>query len=809
MCASRMLLRVAVFAAVLWIPSRAHAGWPHDPSNGNVAVCAGAGDQLMQRTISDGVGGVIVVWSDTRSGNVDIYAQRISSTGALLWGPAGIPICTAATDQLSPEPAPDGNGGVVVAWYDSRNGNIDIYAQRVSAAGTVLWATNGVALCTATGTQVFPNVSSDGLGGAIVCWRDERSGISDIYAQRVNAAGVPQWAANGAAVCVATGAQESQAIVSDAANGALVVWTDFRNGGVSDVYAQRVSASGVPLWTANGVAICLATNEQLESRLCMDGSGGAMIVWTDYRGGSSEIYAQRVSPSGAIQWAANGALVCTAPFGRFGPNIAADGSGGALVAWIDFRSGVSADIFGQRITTGGASQWAANGVALCTAPGAQYQPIVLPDDAGGAIVTWYDLRNASNGNNDDVYAQRVSPAGVRLWAQDGTAISTPSGNQGGPGLVSDGAGGAIIVWGDSRTPGRNLVFAQRVERFGKLGNPEPLITSVKDVRNDQGGLVKLSWAASYLDIDPTFGVLDYRIWRSVPTRALANPAFALRRGITEDADEAAMGGKLWTGPSAAADYAWELIGSQPCGPVASYSFVASTTADSLGTGNPRTAFMVQARASSVSGSPYWFSAPDSGYSVDDLAPLAPAALSGHYTAGTTHLSWNANQEADLAGYRLYRGSTISFVPGPSSLVGTATETGYTDPAGAPYFYKLTAVDVHGNESPASTLTPSGTLDVPGAGAVLELAFAPVSPNPVLDVAALSFALPRPGRVRLEVLDVNGRRVARVAEGEFTAGRHVMPWRVESAHSQAVAAGVYLCRLEFEGRTLTRRMIVTR
>jgi hypothetical protein len=52
------------------------------------------------------------------------------------------------------------------------------------------WVPNGTALCTATGTQVSPDIASYGAGGAIVAWQDGRSGTNDVYTQRVTHVGI-------------------------------------------------------------------------------------------------------------------------------------------------------------------------------------------------------------------------------------------------------------------------------------------------------------------------------------------------------------------------------------------------------------------------------------------------------------------------------------------------------------------------------------------------------------------------------------------------------------------------------------------
>src|SRR5207245_658083 len=126
-------------------------------------------------------------------------------------------------------------------------GSWDIYTQRVNAAGVPQWTADGVALSIAAGDQTNSQLVSDGSAGAIVAWQDYRNGgIPDIYAQRVNAAGVPQWTADGVAICTSAGVQEDPQLVSDGSAGAIVAWEDYRNGGIGDIYAQRVNAAGVP-----------------------------------------------------------------------------------------------------------------------------------------------------------------------------------------------------------------------------------------------------------------------------------------------------------------------------------------------------------------------------------------------------------------------------------------------------------------------------------------------------------------------------------------------------------------------------------
>ncbi len=98
------------------------------------------------------------------------------------------PISTAVSSQHYPTITSDGAGGAIITWHDYRSGtNTDIYAQRVNDSGIVQWTTDGVAISTAANSQVNPTIVSDGAGGAIITWQDNRNGTNtDIYAQNVD-----------------------------------------------------------------------------------------------------------------------------------------------------------------------------------------------------------------------------------------------------------------------------------------------------------------------------------------------------------------------------------------------------------------------------------------------------------------------------------------------------------------------------------------------------------------------------------------------------------------------------------------------
>jgi hypothetical protein len=106
------------------------------------------------------------------------------------------------------------------------------------------------------------------------------------------------------------------------------------------------------------------------------------------------------------------------------------------------------------------------------------------------------------------------------------------------------------------------------------------------------------------------------------------------------------------------------------------------------------------------------------------------------------------------------------------------------------------------------LTPPATAAVPWT----ELAAPSLScaPNPVHASATLLFAVPAGGtRVRVEVLDLAGRRVATPVDGFRTGGSQTATWNARDDHGRPLRPGVYLCRYAAAARTETRRIVVSR
>jgi len=432
------------------------------------------------------------------------------------WSVNGNALSLAANVQSAPVAAPDGQGGAYVVWLDTRNGNTDLYAQHVTANGTLAagWAADGNAVCSDPSTQGPPRVAADGLGNVYVTWHDPRTGLFDIYLQKLASGGVaPGWPANGVTVCNAANSQINPTLIADA-NGALVTWSDVR-GASEDVYVQHVLANGTvdAAWPVNGAILGGANQQQAFPQIVSDGAGGAIVVWEDGRNGGAittqlDIYAGHMKSTGAADstWGNNGALVCLQPgFDQNAPQAVAVPGGGAIFLWVDHRSGDS-DLYARRILGDGTFPpgWPADGNALVATIGEQVAPVAIPDGAGGVIVAWQDGRDTSSfPTNTDVFAVRLLTNGTRAagWAANGNDLSVQPDRQDVPAICGDGAGGALVAWKDGR-PGAEI-YAQHVKGDGTLfpgwaGDGLPVCTATEQqiaptIASDGGGGAICAW----------------------------------------------------------------------------------------------------------------------------------------------------------------------------------------------------------------------------------------------------------------------------------------------------------------------------
>jgi len=412
--------------------------------------------------VSDGSGGAVVAWSQG-----DSHVQRLDEHGEKLW--KDVVVCSSRGPTGTKDMADLGGNGVVLAWADTRNStpghldDLDIYAQRVGPQGEVLWDPEGLPIAVALGYQESPVVVSDDDNQVIVVWRESLlDGGRAIRAKKVGLQGENTWDNEGVVVCTYPAVPIPPfATVSDGQGGVIVVWEDEREN-FSSIYAQRVDSAGNPLWAENGVP--LAPGRYNSPEIIADGQHGAIIAWRAGHTDTARVYAQRVDGDGTLLWAGEGLFVCVPTLGIW--SMATDGEGGALFAWEDMDPQAQTHtLHAKRVNGEGEVLWEKE-LAVSHALEESFHVALTGSGTSGAIIVW--RLGASPHTGGVVYAQKLDAKGDILWAKDGVQVfSQTLKYQGIPQVISDGYGGAIItaVTGKSDSK-KDLLHAQRLDAEG-------------------------------------------------------------------------------------------------------------------------------------------------------------------------------------------------------------------------------------------------------------------------------------------------------------------------------------------------------
>ncbi|REK09040.1 MAG: hypothetical protein DWQ37_19470 [Planctomycetota bacterium] len=311
------------------------------------------GDQTLPAVAMDADGDFVVTWTSTgQYGDGDgVFAQRYNAAGA----PQGAEFqvnTTTAGNQFGRTVAMDDDGDFVVAWTsDGQDGDdYGVYAQRFNAAGVPQGGEILVNSYT-TGRQMAPDVAIDADGDFVVAWMSEFQDGSEygVYAQRFNAAGAPQGGET--LVNTYTGStQQFPAVAIDADGDYVVAWESYgQDGNDYGTYAQRFNAAGTPQGGEFRVN-SYTSSVQWYADVAMDDDGNFAIVWesTGQDGDSEGVYLQAYNASGSPQ-SVELKINTYTPFAQRFPAVAMDADGDFRVAWMsDFQDGSGFGIFSQQ-----------------------------------------------------------------------------------------------------------------------------------------------------------------------------------------------------------------------------------------------------------------------------------------------------------------------------------------------------------------------------------------------------------------------------------------------------------------------------
>ena len=337
------------------------------------------------------------------------------------------------------------------------------------------------------------------------------------------------------------------------------------------------------------------------------------------------------------------------------------------------------------------------------------------------------------------------------------------------------------------------------------------IEKIADVPNDQGKQVRIVWNRFGGDGVSDNPITFYALWRRVDDMTVGtnneNPVYKSFDKIPVEASGIPTGTQIEMDGTL-----WDFVGSVPAAGLDMYSTTAPTLFDSTKVdGLHWSVFRVSGHTAIPT--VYAISPPDSGYSIDNLAPMAPSGFVGQETETGIALSWNEPVDEDFKYFALYRSTTSGFDPHSTEPLATITENNFIDAdvaIGTTYYYRLSAFDFSGNESDYTDELATVVTRVDGGaekGVPTDFALMQNFPNPFNPSTAIRFALPYAAKITLNIYNLQGILVRSLVSDKLNAGYHNIIWDGRDSAGQLVSAGTYICRLTSGSESITKKMVL--
>src|SRR5690606_10433434 len=381
-------MRTVLLLGLLALSPAALAQWSSDPA-ANLAVADAAGGQDQPKVAPAPDGGTWISWFDGASG-YDVRVQKLDAGGNEVFPHGGLLVADRGFSSTQDYGlSVDAAGNALLTFRDDRAGGTQITAALVTAAGDQPWGPTGVQLTNTSAFVAAPKIAGTSDGGAVVAWTQDES----TRLQKLDADGVPQWASD----VVLTPATGSYSASDLHAHGADVVLAFVHQtgpfGSPRHLLAQKFDAEGDPLWGAGHVAVFDGGSLQFGNfpTFVPDGAGGGVFSWYNTPGAGLQSYVQHVLPDGSEAFAHNGLAVPTnATRERVSPDVAYDAGTGAIYAfWTELANFQSLrGVYGQKFDAAGDRLWTDEGLAVVPVGSDDITGVRTVVNGPGAFVFW-------------------------------------------------------------------------------------------------------------------------------------------------------------------------------------------------------------------------------------------------------------------------------------------------------------------------------------------------------------------------------------------------------------------------------------
>lgn len=194
--------------------------------------------------------------------------------------------------------------------------------------------------------------------------------------------------------------------------------------------------------------------------------------------------------------------------------------------------------------------------------------------------------------------------------------------------------------------------------------------------------------------------------------------------------------------------------------------------------------------------------------ADTIAPQIPMGLMIEQNeVNAASLKWNKNIENDLNNYKIYRSFESNFDPDTlATYTYSTSDTFFVDSnveIGKHYYYKISATDIHENESEYSDEVSLLLVSIEDKSIVpTSYALYQNYPNPFNPVTKINYQIPQPGKVKIAVFDMLGKEVAVIENNIKDAGYYTLQF-----DGSNISSGIYFYKIIAGSFIETKKLVL--
>lgn len=463
-----------------------NAQWVNN-TNENTKLVMDVIDPVNISVVDDSRGGTFIFWQDKKElGGSQVLFIHLDGSGKVSFRADGKKISQLSGPMLNPVSTASTNGTAVVLWKDyTHNSSGDIYIQKVTSNGNLLWSPSGLQLTNPDEEVNDYSVAVNNKGQNLICYIAKSKSANPVYSIKVkivNVDGKIIGKDEGIIVHSSSNRKSNTNILVDENGGVFIFWIESeKNKNV--LYAQQINQTGKLLWGSKPLAISSTSQSITTFSVQLSGVNKIYSCWQT-QSQDKDIYHQLIDLNGNILWERGGKFITKQKGNQSSPQAVAYDSS-IIVSW---TNEVKNDhkVFLQKFDLKGKSMWKNGPVSPVNEKSDQFGQKIITDGKNGVVLAWIDKR--SDSGTGDIYSQRINSSGDLVWYDKGVLVGSHSNSlKSYLSLVSDKRGGAIAIFKDTRNKA-NEIYGQKIFSTGTYISQ--IVGFRSELINDK---IKISW----------------------------------------------------------------------------------------------------------------------------------------------------------------------------------------------------------------------------------------------------------------------------------------------------------------------------